>query len=517
MAGSYRASAVERALRSLVRGGPDGVPSEQEMAALRASRSETLPALADKLATVEAEELVAAIRLARLLEAAELAEDIAAAALRRPAPLEVKTAAVEALRALGVDVPPAVQETLELARAFVRAPDLGSLERVLALPEAWRLPVIDAWLAGGRVPEASLLERVLGVDPTLDEYVVLALAAGGSTDAAELLRDLAERTESKAMRKLARRGLHRLRSLGVEVEEERSGEPEFSLALDADPLRESRAWITGVDGAGGRIAWILTPSPSGGDRLLEVVLDDTEGVRKAELMAVTRKGFRSHLDKLRGNPGILIARDPVTRTAARLREARERSAAASRELPDDYREWERAVGDRLLQAAPPGTPELPVLDAVDIAAVRADRDLLQRSVDLLGRPYFANWALSGPVTESAARAVRRAETSDLVLDEEQRKKQVDEAIAGAADAFDDELRARYRRRLEDMADILWSLHEEEAARLALAAAAGFTEVADLYSAHPFARALVQRGVLVAYQAVRETEEQSSGESRIARP
>lgn len=519
MSGSYRASTVERALHSVLRAGPNGAPPQEELAALRAARSETVPALAERLSAAEPAELAATIRLVRLMGVPELTDAIVAMALRRPAPLEAKVEAIETLREAGVEVPAAVQETLDLARSFVSQPGADALERVLALPETWRMPVIEAWLAGDRAPAAELLDRVLGEDPVVDERVIDLLGGSGAPEAAAVLRDIAERTDSKTMRKLARRGLHRLRSLGVEIDEAAVDGPGFSLAIEADPRRESRAWITGIDGDGGRIAWVLSPSPSGGDRLLEVVLDDVEGVRKAELMAVTRKGFRTHVDRLRANPGILVVQAELPQIAVRLVQAERRTAASSAELPDDYRKWRREVGDRLLEDAPDegAAVQLSVLDAADLQTIRADRDLLQASADLLKEPYFASWSLPGPLAEAAARGVRRAETSDLVVDDEQRKQQVDQAVAGAAAAFDEDLRQRYRRRLEEMAEILWSSRRQDQARLALAAAMAFTEVTDLYAAHPFARALIQRGVLVSYQGLREQEEQERGGSRISRP
>ena len=68
-----------------------------------------------------------------------------------------------------------------------------------------------------------------------------------------------------------------------------------------------------------------------------------------------------------------------------------------------------------------------------------------------------------------------------------------------------------------MAVLLWEAGRREAAEKALAAAVGFSEIADLYSDHAFARAFIQRGVWVAYQASEGDERRDARNSRIIRP
>lgn len=505
---SLTAKAVKQAIRHLRRRGADGPLPVNQLETLLADRDAAVVALQAALRRARSREVAPAIRLASLIGVAELADVIADVALRRPAPLAAKMEAVDALRGAGIAVPAAVEETLQLARGFVAEPDPASLERILALPPAWRVPVLEEWLAGGR-PDVHMLERALGVDPELEGRILARLGESGQAAAVPLLRRLAAEGSDKERQKAAKRALHRLRSAGVVIDEQVEQEG-FSLALDTDPGRDTRAWITGIDGAGGRIVWVMTPSATGGERLLEAVVDDEHGVRKAELMAVTRRGFRNHLAGLAANPGILIVSCSPAEVAAILWRAAERTAACGDEPPADFRRWHAEIGSRL-PLDTPAAQEGAAGTAIDGDAIAHDRDLLRESAQLLQRDFFAGWAVLGEEVERAARAVRTAETSRLALDDQQRTRQIDEAIAGAAAALDGPARARYRERLEDMAEVLWKARHEGDARLALAAAAGFTEVGDLYAAHPFARALVQRGVLAAYQHVREQELPAGGD------
>ena len=68
-----------------------------------------------------------------------------------------------------------------------------------------------------------------------------------------------------------------------------------------------------------------------------------------------------------------------------------------------------------------------------------------------------------------------------------------------------------------MADLLERLRRPEEALRARAAADAFVTVEDLYADHPFARALLQRSVLVAYEQLPEVVEAGSPDRRIVGP
>lgn len=513
----HPASVIGRAVRRIHKYGIDGPRPMEEIERLHDLGDEVLPALRKALATAPPDLLASTLHLVRLLRPPDFGEHIAAAALRRPASLEAKVEAVETLEESGVEVPATVVETMTVARDFAARPTADALARVLDLPEAWRIAALEAWLGGEPGQDPGLLERALGVNGELDRQVVSCLGDSGQEAAVPILQRIVEEGD-RELRKDAKRALHRLRNLGVDATEPAS-EAGFTMAIRPDVRRESRAYVTGIDGGGGRVLWVLAPSPAGGERLLEAVFDDSRGLHRADVLTVTRKGFRQHIRKLTENPGILVVQVDPSEGVVLLREAEGRVRERGGEVPEAYLRWSDDVASELVDGDSPidgdESPggELPAGDAVTEGAA----DSLRESVELLGDPVFANWAFTGPEAERGAASVRQAELSTLVVDEEQRKQQVDRAIAAVGDAFDSDLRARYRRRLEDMANLLARLKRDRESGLARAAAVGFTDVADLYAGHPFARALIQRGVMVAYQQLREEEERDAGDSRIVTP
>ena len=520
--------AIRRAVNRIAKGGLDGDVPEREVEAVMAFGPGVEEGLRDAVDSGPPERLAATIRLVRLAGAGGLANEIASQALRRAVPLDAKGEAIGLLRDVGVEIPQQVEDMLRVARQFVEAPDAKGLDSVLALPEAWKEPVLSAWLARP-CSDASLLETVLGLDPRIDPIVVERLGASGNQEAVPALRRLVAE-EDRKLRKVAKRALHRLRAAGVDVTGETPAQEKFSLRIAPDIQRESRAFATGIDGSGGRILWVMAPSSKGGYRLLEAVVDDQQGLRRSEVMPVALKGFKAHIERLRANPALLIAQLELAQAVAILRAGEALAADAGESLPPEYEAWREDTAAELF-VVPAGVPRGGSLavesteektkdgppDGQAGRSVPEQRELLARSADLLGEPYFANWAVLGEVVESAAAGVRRAETSTLLVDEEQRKQQVDREISAVAEVFDSATRMRYRQRLEQMTDVLRATQHEREAELALAAAQGFTDVADLYSDHPFARALIQRGVLAAYQGVRQEEDRESSESRIVQP
>lgn len=509
--------AVRRAVRHIQRHGLNGPRPIEQIEVLASDLTATVATIAAQLEDVADEELAALVHLARLLRLSQLTEPIADRVLRRAAPLAAKIEAIDMLREGGVEIPASVEQLVALANDFLANPDAAKIEQVVGLADPWRMPILREWLTNRPSGNASMWRHVVGIDGALDEAVVSRLADAPDAEAIAALRAIGD-TADKPLRKLARRTLHRLRSSGVEVQprEAIAGSP-FSLDIVPDTRGEASAFMTGIDGNGGRIAWLLAPSPKGGLRLLEAVVDDSEGLHKAEVLTVTRTGFREHLQRLRSNPGILVAQTTLEHVASVVQAAAELSRSAGTELPAAYSSWCDDFAAALFDEPPASAPAAPIYEQISLQQVREDPDALRESSTLLGEPAFANWAFGGPAAEQAARGVRSAETSQLVVDDEQRKQQVENAIGAVAEAFDAGLRACYRQRLEEMSLALWTTKRRDLARLALAAAVGFTEIDDLYSDHPFARALIQRGVMVAYQSVRENEEQPESESRIVRP
>jgi hypothetical protein len=293
----------------------------------------------------------------------------------------------------------------------------------------------------------------------------------------------------------------------------------FTMALESSAPDRAQAYITSVDGQGSRLLWVLWPSTSGGNRLLQAVVEDAGGLLKADLIAVSRNEFRAHLERLRSNPALLVGRIEVQNAARELASAAHRSTTQGAELPAAYEEWAKMAASSgvSVEADSEGVPA-PIYERISAAEVEGRGDLVDAAIELLREPYFSSWAVTGETVDRAVEEIREAERSTLMIDEEQRQKRMQDALRGAVEeSFDDTTKAIYRRRLEFMAGMLWDESGEDAARQALAAAVGFTTVDDLFAHHAFARALVHRGVWLVYQEKARKDAAEERKTGVIRP
>lgn len=509
-------TAARRAAARIHAYGIDGPRPIEEIETLLEHGDEIDDALGAVVEESAPEELAAAIHLVALLRRAAMVETVRRVAFDEPADVEAKREALEYLRDSGVEVDQEDVARCEVLAALVAGTHVGALEEILGWPQAWREPGLRAWLAAAGPAQMGAVDEALGrEDDDIDRELLEWLGAQASPEAAEVLQRYLAGSSDRQRVKRAKRALHRMRSQGFDV-----GEPDgagaeqgsFSLALESSSLDGSRAYLTSVDGRGARLVWVLWRSPSGGSRVLQAVVDDTDGMREAELATVTRNEFREYVDQLRANSTVLLEQVDVEQAIETLAAAALQAESEGNDVPPAYAEWAEQVGVSTEGAA--ASPSPSIYDMIDVEAARGDEGLIEESMTLLREPHFQSWAMDGPSIAAAAEEIHQAETSTLMISDDQRRERMQDAIREAVrESFDADTRQVYRRRLEVMASMLWNRDQREAARQALAAAVGLTEIEDLFRGHAFARALVHRGVWLVYQDQQReiaAEQQRSG-------
>jgi hypothetical protein len=76
--------------------------------------------------------------------------------------------------------------------------------------------------------------------------------------------------------------------------------------------------------------------------------------------------------------------------------------------------------------------------------------------------------------------------------------------------FDEPRRFLYRRRLEEMAYVLWKKGQENESRMAVAAAAGLQKESSMLSPHPFLLELVKRSIASLIEEEKEKKDKEPG-------
>ncbi len=366
------------------------------------------------------------------------------------------------------------------------APEL--LHELGRLPERDARGVLDRVAKSKSVGAVSLLLKLASEETPLAVAAVEALGTVRDRAAASALQTLASEDRSGDVRKAARRALHRLASQGIT--------PSPAAAASEEQRRAALPVVSSIgspiDGGGNRVLWF--GFGRGGEiDMLGLVLNDLLGIVDLVSSDVTRTRFDRELSKLLHDERLPWVEMPFDYCRFLVEESHARNAASGTRLPLEYLTWRERIGKPEQEYLRPL-----VYTVLNSAEVRWDPRYLDRSAELFDLEMFRMWALDRHGLEEFVRERTTAQRSGLVLPgvnpEARDRSLMDRAIQRL---FDPERRALYKRRLEEMAYLLWKLEYVDRARMALAAALAFEPPDRSLLDHPFVRQLVEWSVEIA--------------------
>ena len=441
----------------------------------------------------------ALLSLATAAGAAELAATLNKL-LERPLATGLALQAVEALGACGGEVDDSLTQTLAranqaaatLSETLATTSDTEAIAQaaspfeafdessaVSGLLEAFGRLGADGWLNAG---------RLAGITPSLDTALVLALNATAlpGAEAVPLLQRLAH-SETKATAKQARSLLHKLKSRGIEVEEE---EGPAVWSLPAAEVEQGEALTTGFDQAGQRLVWFALPAPGRGLHVGYGIIGDAEGLVSFSWGSTTRKQLveiKGELSAEHAKRNIPIVAIDNMEAGRRLAAAAARSEDTGRGVPEEYRAFER------VHPPPPGQPTALIYETMPPETIERARHSTSETSSLLDDPLGAVtfWRIEA---EAVARAAEPAEEPSIIVTPSSAKEPDAEALMVACDRmFAGDLFERLLARLEEQAFVFWTDRQQERALLCLACVLPFRDDPLLKpSGHPFWRTWADR-------------------------
>jgi len=360
-------------------------------------------------------------------------------------------------------------------------PANGDALRVLAAATPDAAERVLAWMLSERPDDADeLVAEWLG-----EERGQAALFA------------LREEQLSKAGRKALRRWLHRLRSAGAPVP--RPAAPAPAVAKLARVEEEiAGAYVSAIDPAGLRMAYLLEPHPNGGARVFEVALDDARGIVSFRVLQAARGNARRFLEDLAAENKAGAAELAADSVRAAVAFAAQRQPK-DRPAPRGFAEWRAHVAGAAAGAKLPGE----IAEAALGASVT--REDLQAAVRLVAEGKLGPWP---PLREQVLPILERVRAdlaSPLVVSGATKAGRMDDRLGEAlGEIYDAEASAVAAHRCRESAYSFWRSGDDSAARACLAAAREFAgaQPAD----NPVARALLERVLRPAFEALlREAE------------
>jgi hypothetical protein len=147
-----------------------------------------------------------------------------------------------------------------------------------------------------------------------------------------------------------------------------------------------------------------------------------------------------------------------------------------------------------------------------------DPDDLATSADVLADPDFAHWLLPIPLIQPWLDRFSEVSSSPIVLDRSTEADRIEDLVQDAMKTlFSGAAATAWKRRLEEIAWILWKTDREELARKAFASALAIGQSETGGAGIPFFEALTRRTFLLLFRAKVETEQEERKSSLIVTP
>lgn len=316
-------------------------------------------------------------------------------------------------------------------------------------------------------PSPSLVRRLqdqFGKDPEVNLAVVFTLGRIAEAAAVEALAKIEKEARDKALKKEIRRSLFKLSQKGLAVPETRTSD-----STGATPLMKAGSDIEGymsaVDGAGGRLLWIVKPQVGHGLQTIQAMVSDREGLLRVGGAQIRRKELRNMMREIKDKHGINMISLPWEYADQTLYDAYEKTKSQGRSGFENFHELRAGIA-----AGKPKQQEHPIYRRLN-ADVVGGGSWREQSRRLLEEPELRFWFLDEDWVTPYLSQLDEAKSSRLVLNQVQKEERLAGIVRDAVKAFcAGETGAVLRRRMEDMALYFLETGRDDAARLSLSVA-----------------------------------------------
>jgi hypothetical protein len=343
-----------------------------------------------------------------------------------------------------------------------------------------------------RAEPAERAELLRSADPAALGVALQTLGHTREVAAAEVLAQVDQVIEDRALRKAARREQHRLRSMGIEPSHAPSPAPEIiadAVPDKPDALAVSEAWATDIDPTGTRGLWLLGERPLGGMWFGAFLVNDLRGMEDLTLVETTRKRFLRDFESSRGSATWIEL--PGEYSLGLVRESVDLTREIGGSLPTRYQAFRDVFGEA---AGPPERGQ--IYETISPVEINFNPSWIDDSPRLLGEPEVGGWYVPVP-TELRTKAleVARAPMAGLLVPGHTPEQQALQLVAEASErGLTPVVRHGLQRRLEETAYIFLETDRLALARLAAAAALALEVGSPPPERQPLIRLLLAAGL-----------------------
>jgi hypothetical protein len=321
-------------------------------------------------------------------------------------------------------------------------------------------------------PAQDLVPRLIaefGKDRDTDLAAIFSL--GKIFDAASLdaLIEIDRRVSDKEVKKEIKRALFKLSQKGFAAPEQ-----EAEASKPAAPLfgadREIEAYMSAVDGGGGRLIWIAKPQPSHGLQVIQAMLHDRDGLLRFGGMHMKRKELRKMADEIKQQHDIAMISVPWEFADQIIYEGYEKAKERGQSGLENFHEVRS-----ILSSGKPKEITHPIYQKLNAGQMR-DGAWREQSRRLLDEPELRYWILTDEWVQAFLPQLQEAQTSRLVLNPLQKEERFNAIVRDAVKTLCSGENGRaFKRRMEDMALYFLETQRADQAKLSLAVALQVSE------------------------------------------
>jgi hypothetical protein len=310
---------------------------------------------------------------------------------------------------------------------------------------------------------AARLKAVIGKSLPSDLAAIFLLGKIAADSSVDLLREIDRSATDKEVKKEIKRALFKLSQKGIAV-----AAPEIADKKPA-PLFERHleieAYMSPVDGGGGRLLWIARAQPNRALQVIQAMLHDREGLLRYAGVEMKRKELRAMADEIKAQHGVSMIAVPWQFADYIIYEGYERAKARGQSGLENFHEIRSLIGTG--KPKPVTHPIYQQLGSMDFR----DGPWREQSRRLLDEPELRYWIIIDDWVKEYLSQLQEAQSSRLVLNQAQKEERLAAIVRDAVKTLcaGDNGRA-FKRRMEDMALYFFATERQDLAKLSLAVA-----------------------------------------------
>lgn len=333
-----------------------------------------------------------------------------------------------------------------------------------------------------------LMTQLVGKSESMDLMLAESLAGLPVAESVDLLYKIAAGTGNKIVKKAAKRSLYRLREKGVVGKDRRSEDSQASILRI--PAGVSEGYLSSIDYLGDRLVWLARPRAIKGLYFFQALINDMEGIEDLQGMEIPQKMYREYLARFKEESPMPIVEAEPSYCQFLIEEGYATANRRGHALPGEYLEWKGRIGRPRDEAQRPL-----IYSCYDEETIRSNEHLVMRSRTLFELPEFGNWVIPPDEIRKYTEMIEESNESKLILTPIQKQERISRIYNDAVEElFKGERRLLYKRRLEEMAYVLYKLGKEEGAKISLAASLALKDSDVPASHHPFLLGLMERSL-----------------------